>query len=88
MLWSCIFQGGLLLFLEHVAAEKGTVLRWFQGLLNPLWKIIGDGCHLVRETGDIVKQAGFSSTDMRKFRSAKWKVPVFLKPCILGVAIK
>ena len=83
-----LFQGGLLLFLEHVAADEGTFQRRFQGVLNPLWKIIGDGCHVSRETGDMIAQAGFSSTKMRKFRSAKWRVPPFLKTCIMGVAVK
>ena len=42
--------GGRFLFLEHVAAPQGTVLRQLQRTISPIWKVIGDGCHPDRET--------------------------------------
>ncbi|KAK4779694.1 hypothetical protein SAY87_015800 [Trapa incisa] len=52
--------GGLYCFLEHVAAKEGTILRLLQNALNPLQKLVADGCHLNRETGKDILEAGFS----------------------------
>jgi SAM-dependent methyltransferase len=51
--------GGAFLFLEHVAAPRHTnVYRW-QRVVNPAWQVIGDGCHLTRDTGAAIRAAGF-----------------------------
>jgi len=42
--------GGRFLFIEHVAAPRGTRLWRIQNLVTPLWKRLGDGCHPNRET--------------------------------------
>ncbi|KAJ8559329.1 hypothetical protein K7X08_003387 [Anisodus acutangulus] len=53
--------GGLYLFVEHVAATDGTVLRFVQQLLDPLQQTLADGCHLTRKTGKDITEAGFSN---------------------------
>ena len=52
--------GGILLFLEHVAAPAGTWTRRAQGILEPLWKRFAGNCHLTRETGPLLESAGFA----------------------------
>jgi ubiquinone/menaquinone biosynthesis C-methylase UbiE len=41
--------GGAYLFLEHVAAAKGTPLRFLQEAATPLFFFLGDGCHPNRD---------------------------------------
>ena len=60
--------GGRFLFIEHVAAPRGTALRRFQNLLCPLWRMIGDGCHPNRETWTTIERAGFDRVDYKNFR--------------------
>lgn len=76
--------GGRLLFIEHVAAPRGSWLRTTQNLLTPLWKRLGDGCHPNRETGVEVEAAGFETVDYEKITA-----PTFIaSPQIVGIAIK
>ena len=76
-----------MLFIEHVGAERGTFLRKAQELINPVWRIFTDGCEIVRDTGDVIKQTGFSSADVMMFSSYKMKMPLMYS-CIHGVAVK
>ena len=46
--------GGGFVFLEHVAAEKGTARRRWQNTLNPLWKTLMGNCHLNRQTEELI----------------------------------
>ena len=73
--------------MEHVGAEKGTLLRKAQELINPVWRIFTDGCEIVRDTGDAIKQTGFSSADVTLFRCHKMKMPLVYS-CAHGVAVK
>ncbi|KAF6171836.1 hypothetical protein GIB67_007357 [Kingdonia uniflora] len=77
--------GGLYIFIEHVAAEDGTTLRFIQSALDPLQQIVADGCHLTRETGKYISEAGFSSSNIkREFFSAA----SLLGPHVYGIASK
>lgn len=60
--------GGRFVFVEHVAAARGTSLRTFQNVIQPLWTLIGDGCHPNRETWQTISQAGFSRVELEHFR--------------------
>ena len=51
--------GGRFVFMEHVAAPRGTFTRWLQRLLSPLWNFAADGCHLDRDTAAVISTAGF-----------------------------
>jgi ubiquinone/menaquinone biosynthesis C-methylase UbiE len=76
--------GGRLVFIEHVAAPRGTRLRRFQDLLSPLWKWFTDGCNPNRETWVTIEQAGFERVHYEHFR-----VPLGLVGTqIAGVATK
>ncbi len=60
--------GGVLVFLEHVAAPPKTPLRLAQDLFAPLWAFLGDGCHPNRETLKALEGAGFSPIQAQDFR--------------------
>ena len=83
---SCLKPGGQFLFIEHVAAAKGTLLRQVQSGVRPLWQVIGDGCCPDRETGAAIEAAGFAQVDYETFEGP---VPIpIVKPHIIGIATK
>lgn len=49
---------GKLIVLEHIHAERNPN-RFFQNMINPIWKVVGDGCNLNRDTDVLIKKAGF-----------------------------
>lgn len=76
--------GGRFVFMEHVAAPRGTRLRRMQDLLCPIWRRLADGCHPNRETWLAIERAGFECV-----RSDPFRLPLGLvAPQIAGVAIK
>ena len=76
--------GGRFLFLEHIAAPPGTRLRRVQKALRPVWKLIADSCHLDRETGATIEQAGFGQVQYENFRLPLGPVATQ----IAGIAVK
>lgn len=76
--------GGRFIFLEHVAAPKGTWLRRLQRLVRPVWRAISAGCEPDREIASALHRAGFQRVDMDCFRVP---APV-VSPHIAGVAVK
>ncbi|KAL8533789.1 hypothetical protein ACS0TY_009980 [Phlomoides rotata] len=56
--------GGVYIFIEHVAAKDGTILRLVQGILDPLQQTVADGCHLTRNTATNIARAGFAKLDV------------------------
>jgi ubiquinone/menaquinone biosynthesis C-methylase UbiE len=78
--------GGRLVFLEHVAAtEKPKRHRW-QRRVEPVWKRIADGCHLTRDTRDVIASAGFDVTAAT--RESMRKASPLVRTTERGVAIK
>lgn len=78
--------GGSLIFLEHVAAhENPGRLKW-QRRIDPVWKILGDGCRLCRETASAIEAADFEMIEMK--RESMRKAFPFLRPTIRGWAQK
>jgi SAM-dependent methyltransferase len=76
--------GGKLLFIEHVAAKRGTWLRRIQSLVKPFWRRMGDGCHPDRETRAALEQAGFADLEVEEFAAP---LPI-VSPHIAGTAVK
>lgn len=76
--------GGKFLFIEHVAARRGSWLRWMQRFVKPLWRRMGDGCHPDRETRAALENVGFASLDIEEFEAP---LPV-VGPHIAGTAVK
>lgn len=58
---------GKLIIIEHIHAEHKT-RRILQNIINPVWKVIGDGCHLNRDTDVLIKQAGFKPEEESYFK--------------------
>ncbi|KAJ1787446.1 hypothetical protein LPJ59_005729, partial [Coemansia sp. RSA 2399] len=79
---SLLKPGGKYVFIEHVLQpdvgdphviedNNVNVKFWarFQMFINPLWKIIGHGCHINRRTGNIIANAsGWASVDYTSVR--------------------
>jgi len=78
--------GGRLVFLEHVAASRGTLLRRVQALLREPWRFVFDGCTPDRETWRTLEDAGFSKLELEHYRLRS--AFVHLTPQIAGVATK
>jgi ubiquinone/menaquinone biosynthesis C-methylase UbiE len=78
--------GGRFVFLEHVAAEKGTRRRQWQNLINPLWRKVAGNCHLNRETESAILATGFKIVEIK--RESMRKAPPIVRPTIRGIAEK
>lgn len=74
--------GGLYLFVEHVAAKDGTILKFLQSVLDPLQQTLADGCHLTRETGKDISAAGFSNVELSMVSLSNAS---FINPHVYGV---
>jgi ubiquinone/menaquinone biosynthesis C-methylase UbiE len=81
--------GGRFIFLEHVAAPRGTtrrrVQRAMRPIMRPIMRALADGCHPDRETWKAIEQAGFSSVQVEHYDLSG---PGFVAPHIAGIAIK
>jgi SAM-dependent methyltransferase len=58
--------GGRLLFLEHGQSPDRSV-RWWQDGLTPLWKHLGDGCHLNRPIVQMIQEQGWTVIVLENF---------------------
>ncbi|KAL2226087.1 methyltransferase-like protein 7A [Sesamum indicum] len=77
--------GGLYIFVEHVAARDGTILRFVQGILDPLQQTVADGCHLTRNTATNIAGAGFASLDVNQ---AVLSSASLINPHVYGIAYR
>ena len=76
--------GGRFVFIEHVAAARGSRLRWVQRLVAPVWRPLLDGCNPCCETGAELERAGFAAVEYEEMVAP---LPV-VSPQIVGVARK
>ena len=76
--------GGRFVFIEHVAAPRGSRLRRVQRFVRPAWGVIADGCRPDRETGRAIEAAGFADVQIERF-DADMPIPV-VRPHIAGTA--
>ncbi len=49
---------GRLIFVEHGRSDEAHIARW-QRRIEPLWKVIGGGCHLTRQADRLLSDGGF-----------------------------
>jgi len=85
-IYALLKPGGQFLFIEHVAAPDGSLLRQVQDGIRPLWQWIGDGCQSNRATGAAIDAAGFTSVTYESF-DGPIPIPI-VRPHICGVATK
>jgi ubiquinone/menaquinone biosynthesis C-methylase UbiE len=83
--WRVLRPGGQLLFIEHVRSEEPKLAKW-QDRLNGINRVIAHGCNCNRSTLDMIEQAGFTIGSLEK--SVLPKAPPFVRPLIIGTAIK
>ncbi|XP_045191043.2 putative methyltransferase-like protein 7A [Mercenaria mercenaria] len=80
-------QGGKCVFLEHVAYDDKTSWAWtIQCVINPVNWLVFDGCETIRDTETYIMAAGFSDVNVKRFPHKPF--PVWIRPCISGLATK
>jgi ubiquinone/menaquinone biosynthesis C-methylase UbiE len=72
---------GVLLVLEHVLGDGRTAT--LQRTLDPVWRVVGRGCHLTRDTRAALDAAGF---DTRELRDVRLPLPGPVRPGLVGRA--
>lgn len=76
--------GGSFLFIEHIAAPQGSLLRKVQNTISPVWKTLTDNCYPNREIDIALEKAGFTSINYEHFQV---RLPI-VSPHIIGIATK
>jgi hypothetical protein len=54
------------LFLEHGQSPDRSVRQWQDGL-TPVWKYLGDGCHLNRPMAQVIHDQCYKVTTLDNF---------------------
>ena len=75
---------GQFLFSEHVRSEDPNRARW-QDRLEPIWGVVGNGCHPNRRTLDAIRDAGFDVSDVEQGELPG--VPALVRPYVSGRAL-
>jgi SAM-dependent methyltransferase len=79
-----IRPGGELRFYEHVVAERPAAVRLQRLADATVWPRVVGGCHLSRDTGAAIAEAGFVFERLERFLFSPVGVPKL--PHILGIA--
>ena len=75
-------------FMEHVIAKDGSTMSRFQTILNPVNKLILDGCNVNRQTLPEIQKSGFSKVHFERFEANLEYVCAMFRPHITGYAEK
>lgn len=59
-------DGATILFFEHIRMKQPALAK-LQDILNPFWKTVCDGCHLNRDTLEIVRNSGLEIKKVNSF---------------------
>jgi ubiquinone/menaquinone biosynthesis C-methylase UbiE len=78
-------KGGRMFFIEHGLSDDPRI-QWWQHKLNPLNKIVGDGCHLDRVPTTTISKSGLRIDRLDTFYLKK--VPKYGAFIYRGVAVK
>lgn len=76
---------GKFFFVEHGLSPDPSIAKW-QHRLTPIQKVIGDGCHLNRDTLKLIEQAGMKTQSYRQFEAEG--LPAIGAFMTLGIAVK
>lgn len=75
--------GGQLLFVEHVRAGHGRLVRWQERLHEP-WRRLACGCHCNRDTAVALRDNGFA---VERVQEHRWRrMPRIVQPLLAGIA--
>ena len=80
-----IRPGGQLRFLEHVLAEEPRLAR-VQRMVDPVWPLLGGGCHASRDTLAAIRAAGFEVERVERFRFRAAKLGPPTSSHVIGAA--
>lgn len=69
--------GGKLIFVEHGRSDDAGVAKW-QRRVEPIWKIIGGGCHLTRRADELLTDGGFVVTHQESGYEQGPKIAAFM----------
>ena len=58
-MYRALKPGGKLIFVEHGRSDEPHIEKW-QRRIEPIWKVIGGGCHLTRRADDLITNGGFN----------------------------
>ncbi|XP_041359681.1 methyltransferase-like protein 7A [Gigantopelta aegis] len=80
---------GVFYFAEHVFARIGDGTRVIQKVAEPIWPTLFYGCHLMRESGEVIREAGFKVCKITRF-DLHIPSPIMypLRSAIYGIASK
>lgn len=60
----CAKKGAEMYFFEHVRMDQKP-LGTIQDVMTPLWKKVAGGCHLNRDTLQLIRQSGLTVTEVK-----------------------
>ncbi len=80
--------GGELRFMEHVSAQSPGHRRIQQALDATIWPACFGGCHASRDTVAAITAAGFSVTELVRYRLPNSRLPWPTTPHARGVAVR
>lgn len=72
---------GQFLFSEHVRSDDPQRARW-QDRLEPVWRVVANGCHPNRRTRDTIDAAGFDVGEVEHDELPG--VPALMRPYVTG----
>ena len=68
---------GHLIFVEHGRSDEDNVAKW-QRRIEPIWKVIGGGCHLTRRADDLLQSGGFRLAEFSSGYEPGPKIAAFM----------
>ena len=80
--------GACFYFMEHVVAPKGSIMNTFQQFLNPLNRVLFDGCNVTREIMPCIQGSSFKEVNYERFNARLEYACAMFRPHITGYAVK
>ncbi|MGX1929608.1 class I SAM-dependent methyltransferase [Flagellimonas sp. 2504JD4-2] len=77
---------GKFIFIEHVSAKKGSLVKFIQWLIRKPWFWLFEGCHTHKDIASSIQNAGFSKVNITRFKFISPFIPII--PQISGYTIK
>ena len=65
--------GGTLIFCEHGKVPDASIAKW-QNRIDPVWSLLGGGCHLNREIPKIINENGLKLDILNEMYILGWKL--------------
>ena len=76
-MYRALKPGGKLIFVEHGRSDDPNIVKW-QRRFEPMWKVIGGGCHLTRRADNLVSDGGFEILNFESGYEPGPKIAAFM----------